>query len=336
MFDKAVPGLNGQWAVSSNAIFSFSHFDENNKGRAVFKNDFVPCGPGKSPFRGLCKKLGYQENTRSMLSPQSAQLTGEEPEFWPEFEVDIRRRYEQIFTVQVRAGLNDTIMPAPRINVEKEEFSFEWKGMLTDFFRQQLAAAQVKRLVGGVVASLGCRRARADVTQNPHESLQNEAKITLYMQSREHMAMPDERELALVPSIRLRPESARGTSANDFSKLLAQVRDWKDIVSEIDFPDSSPAERLIRKQAADRTLYLNDEGGLEVDIIPCKGVYSTAENGYVHWSRRRRENEYKRLRRYILGEGLSKRRRRVDRAKRGLVVLRSPSMEGKSAEEHLP
>lgn len=139
-------------ACLSGAIFSFSHFDENNKGRAVFKTDSVPPEPDEAPFRGLCKKLGYQESILPMLSIQSANSTEGKPRIWPEFEVDIPRRYEQIFVVQVRSGLNDTAMPAPRINIEKEEFSFEWKGMFTRFFTQQLAAAKFESLVGRTIA----------------------------------------------------------------------------------------------------------------------------------------------------------------------------------------
>lgn len=128
----------------SGAIFNFSHFDENSKGRAIFESDSIPRNLDESPFRDLYKKLGYQESIRSMLSIQSANLTVGRQGIWPEFEVDIPRRYEHIFVVQLRSGLNDTAIPAPRIDIEKEEFSFEWKGMVTNFFRQRLATAKVE------------------------------------------------------------------------------------------------------------------------------------------------------------------------------------------------
>ena len=50
-----------------------------------------------------------------MLVFQSAHLTDEQPGMWPEFDVDLPRKHEQIFVVHVRAGL---AMPAPRTNVE--------------------------------------------------------------------------------------------------------------------------------------------------------------------------------------------------------------------------
>ena len=141
-------GSDKQWILLSGAIFNFSHIDENNKGRAIFKNKSVPRNPHESPFQGLLRKLGDQESIRSVPRFRPANSTERMPGIWPELEIDIPRRHEQIFVVQVRAGQNDTGLPAPRIDVEKEEFSFEWKGMYTSFFRQQLAAGKAEHLVG--------------------------------------------------------------------------------------------------------------------------------------------------------------------------------------------
>ena len=106
-------------------------------------------------------------------------------------------------------------------------------------------------------------------------------------------------------------------------ELIAQVTDWKDIVGEIDWLDSSPAERLIRKQAADRTLHLNDDGILEVEIVERHGLYSMPQDGYIRWGLIRQEQK-------------DRNRRRVDRVKRGLVIPRSQSVEGESAKEDFP
>lgn len=97
--------------------------------------------------------------------------------------------------------------------------------------------------------------------------------------------------------------------------LARQVADWKDIVGERDWLDSSPAERLLRKQAADRALYLDDDGVLEADVVPRTRFDLIPEDGLANWALVRRELAHKI-------------RIRVDRVKRGLVVPRSPTVKG--------
>lgn len=298
-------GSDGQWVSFSCALSKFSHFDENNKERAVFRNDFVPRNPDETPFRGLCRKLGYQEDSRSVLGSQSGHPNEEKPGIWPEFEVDMPRRHEQIFIIQVRAGLNDTRMPASRINIDNQEFSFEWKGMFTSFFGQQLAAAKVGVLVGQIIVGLGEDRAWIDAPQDPQLSSQTE-----------YMARPSEPER----KSELRRETERQNLSLD---LVAQVTDWKDIVSEIDWLDSSPAERLIRKHVVDRTLHLNDDGILEVENFQRHGMYSMSQDGYIRWG-------------LIQQQQKDRNRRRVDRVKRGLVIPRSLTVEEEPAKECFP
>lgn len=97
--------------------------------------------------------------------------------------------------------------------------------------------------------------------------------------------------------------------------LASQVADWKDIVGERDWLDSSPAERLLRKQAADRALFLDDDGILEADVVPRTRFDLIPENGLASWALIRRELQ-------------DRIRMRVDRVKRGLVVPRSPTVKG--------
>lgn len=101
--------------------------------------------------------------------------------------------------------------------------------------------------------------------------------------------------------------------------LALHIEDWKDIVGEIDWLSSSPAERLLQKRAADRTLHLDDNGFVAADVVP-----------FYAWDLRSSSLPA------IRQERADRRRRRVDRVKRGLVVPQSRTVKGESAEERVP
>ena len=92
-------------------------------------------------------------------------------------------------------------------------------------------------------------------------------------------------------------------------------------MGEIDWLNSSPAERLLQKQAADRTLHLDENGVLAADIVPISTWQVVSGTFRVE---------------YFLLRKKHGKRRRIDRLKRGLVVPRSPTVKGESAKERVP
>ncbi|KAL9138307.1 MAG: hypothetical protein Q9175_000490 [Cornicularia normoerica] len=104
--------------------------------------------------------------------------------------------------------------------------------------------------------------------------------------------------------------------------LTAHIMVWKDTMGEKDWLDSSPAERLLQKQAADWLLYLDDDGLLDTHAIPYSRLTSASARRRVDWNSIEQEMQ-------------DRVRRRVDREKRGLVVPRSPIMKGESVEDRV-
>lgn len=242
-------------------VFDFSHFDERNTDRAVFKvrGNMKHRVRIEMEFRGLCDRLGYGKSSPALMELESARREKRSSERSPEFQVHMGDTHEPIVIVQVRGGVSDSEIPRPRIDTERQEFSCEWKGLLSSFFQQKVAASKAASSVCRHLSStsLVLLANTSANRQDPHVTLLTDIEIQ-HVKAHRVVELDDIPMWADLEEVQI--------ENNKEACLQDQVRTWKDLVCEVDRRDRFSAERLYQVRAADRTLYLDNDGVAEVTI----------------------------------------------------------------------
>lgn len=131
-------------AIYDNATFKFLSFEGNDRARATFKLEVDHPEYLDLIIQALCRNIGLKANDQLVSrGGGSSQIEEDSPISRSE------RRLEPlpVFVVQLRGALNDSDVPAVKVDAERHEVSMDWKTMFTSFFTQKLAANKLQKFV---------------------------------------------------------------------------------------------------------------------------------------------------------------------------------------------
>ena len=119
------------------AVFIHSGFNHEN----VFRRLRELAGPEK-----VC--LGYYHDNPALHDRLSKELgpgpsANARTEQNPSLPREVSSLAKLDFIVQIRGGLNDSVVSELRVDTENSEISFNWIGLFTHFFREEKVANEV-------------------------------------------------------------------------------------------------------------------------------------------------------------------------------------------------